>query len=249
MEKRKPNLILHAGGALATMAQIDEVITPQRTNTWVPIPHNRLIGTVTNALSNAGLTIGESSHALSHNGDRYFGLMEIHDRNEPNNDKEYTFVVGLRNSHDKTFPAGLVAGASVFVCDNLSFSAEVSFGRKHTVFINRDLPMLTMQAVGRLGDMRRKQDERFNAYKGFELDDKSAHDLMIRAVDCRATANQMVPKVIEEWRKPSHEEFAPRNMWSLFNCYTEALKGYSLAELPKRTQALHGLFDSYIGLN
>jgi len=245
---RKPNLILHAGGALATLEQVKEVATPQRTNSWVPIPHDRLIGTVHGALSNAGLSIGESSHALSHHGNRYFGLMEIHQRGEENN-KDYCFVVGLRNSHDKTFPAGLVAGASVFVCDNLSFSAEVSFGRKHTVFINRDLPMLTMKAIGRLGDMRRKQDQRFLAYKGAELDDKSAHDLLVRAVDCRACANQMIPHVLEQWRNPKHEDFQPRNMWSFFNGFTEALKGYSLAELPKRTQALHGLFDSYIGLN
>ena len=30
-------------------------------------------------------------------------------------------------------------------------------------------------------------------------------------------------------------------MWSLFNSFTEALKDGNLAELPKRTEALHGL--------
>ena len=73
--------------------------------------------------------------------------MEIlgHDHNE-----DYCWVLGLRNSHDKTFPTGIVAGASVFVCDNLSFSGEVKFARKHTRFIMRDLPMLTGRAVGLL---------------------------------------------------------------------------------------------------
>jgi hypothetical protein len=33
-------------------------------------------------------------------------------------------VLGLRNSHDKRFPAGLVGGSAVFVCDNLAFSGE-----------------------------------------------------------------------------------------------------------------------------
>jgi hypothetical protein len=35
--------------------------------------------------------------------------------------------------------------------------------------------------------------------------------------------------------------------WTLFNSFTEVLKG-NLNELPKRTEALHGLLDSYVGL-
>jgi hypothetical protein len=56
--------------------------------------------------------------------------MEIHSRKSS---EDYCWVLGLRNSHDKTFPAGIVAGASVFVCDNLSFLGEVNFSRQHTV--------------------------------------------------------------------------------------------------------------------
>jgi len=37
-------------------------------------------------------------------------------------------------------------------------------------------------------------------------------------------------------------------VWSLFNAFTESLKDGSLAELPKRTEALHGLLDSHVGL-
>ena len=61
-------------------------------------------------------------------------------KNAQTSSEDYCWVLGLRNSHDKTFPAGIVAGASVFVCDNLSFSGEIKFARKHTRFIVRDLP-------------------------------------------------------------------------------------------------------------
>jgi hypothetical protein len=30
--------------------------------------------------------------------------------------------------------------------------------------------------------------------------------------------------VIREWRNPAFEEFAPRNVWSLFNAFTTALR-------------------------
>jgi hypothetical protein len=39
-----------------------------------------------------------------------------------------------------------------------------------------------------------------------------------------------------------------RRIWTLFNSFTEVLKG-NLNELPKRTEALHGLLDSYVGLS
>jgi len=61
------------------------------------------------------------------------------------------WAVGLRNSHDKTFPAGLVAGTRVFVCDILAFSGLIQIRRKHTRFAARDLRQLTARAVGQIG--------------------------------------------------------------------------------------------------
>jgi len=45
---------------------------------------------------------------------------------------DYGCVLGLRTSYDKSFANGVCIGASVFVCDNLSFQGEVKFERKHT---------------------------------------------------------------------------------------------------------------------
>ena len=91
------------------------------------------------------------------------------------------------------------------------------------------------------------QAERIDAYKNYRMRDKSAHDLVVRAVDLGAATNRMIPAVLKEWREPRHPEFADRTAWSLFNGFTEVLKG-NLPELPKRTQALHALFDSHVGL-
>ena len=55
--------------------------------------------------------------------------------------------------------------------------------------------------------------------------------------------------VLPEWRQARHEAFQPRNVWSLFNAFTESLKEGNLAELPKRTEALHGLLDIHVGLS
>ena len=197
-------------------------------------------------LDSCGFTIGRESHALSHEGDRYFGVMEV---NLPDQkERDYAWVVGLRNSHDKSFPAGLVAGTSVFCCDNLAFSGEVKVSRKHTRFAHRDLRNLTAPAVGQLGDKFGGLDRRIEAYRNESIDDSRAHDLIIRAIDCRAITTSQLPRVVQEWREPSHDEFRPRNIWSLFNSFTEIYKGQSPATTIHRSEALYGICDGAVGL-
>jgi hypothetical protein len=60
--------------------------------------------------------------------------------------------------------------------------------------------------------------------------------------------SRLIPNVPYQWREPEHDEFEQRNVWSLFNAFTAALKDGNLTELPKRTEALHGLLDSHVGL-
>ena len=203
-----------------------------------------LIQEVEQVLRSNGLSIVTEAHSLTHDSQRYFGLMEIQNGVIH---CDYGWVLGLRNSHDKSFPACIVAGANVFVCDNLSFSGEIKIARKHTRFILRDLPFLTERAIGRLMERWHHQDQRIGAYKEKNLAESSAHDLIIRSTDVRACTPRQIPSILREWRNPRHEEFQARTLWTLFNSVTEVLKG-NLNELPKRTEALHGLLDSYVGL-
>jgi hypothetical protein len=241
------NLCLHCGGHAVGREQVGTAAIPDRTNTWVPIAHTRLLNLVESTLEGHGLRVINEAHALWGDGSRYFGLLEV--RNGKSHD-DYGLVVGLRNSHDKSFPAGIAIGSQVFCCDNLAFSSEVTIARKHTRFIERDLPQVVNRAVGKLNDMRSRQDERIGAYKASELDDRHAHDLIVRALDAQVLPVTQIPTVVNEWRRPSHTEFAEagKTGWRMFNAFTEALKGRNLAALPRRTQALHGLMDAACGM-
>jgi hypothetical protein len=236
-------LCLHSGAKIVEPEALQAVITPEPTATWTPIAHHALVNSVRGALTASGAEIVKEEHSLYHDGDRYFGLLHLADNNDGGNT-----VIGIRNSHDKTFPAGLSLGNRVFVCDNLSFSGDVTVARKHTRFIGRDLDRLIYAAVGRLSDLRVKQAARFEAYKGKELSDMEAHDLIVRSMLARVIGGEAVPKVVHEWRQPAHEEFAPRNVWSLFNGFTEVLKGINPQTIVKRTMSLHGLLDTHCQL-
>ncbi len=53
------------------------------------------------------MQIVNQAHALSREGQRYFGLMQLNTIDDHNVSGGYGFVVGVRNSHDQSFPAAL----------------------------------------------------------------------------------------------------------------------------------------------
>lgn len=237
------NLYLHCGGGHVEREQLEAVKTPQAEGRWQPIAHATLADQVRRGLEDAGMKILTEAHALNRGDAQYFGLMQVaidgcdHD--------DWGTVVGIRNSHDKRFPAALAMGNAVFLCDNLAISGEVVLARRHTTNILRDLPQVTARAVGRLGEFVGMTEQRAAKYRGREMGNIEAHDLMVRALDARAITTTMVPRVLEQWRAPNHPEFRDRNLWSLYNAFTETLKG-GLLKLPRRSEALHGVLDATV---
>jgi hypothetical protein len=240
-------ILTHAGGLHVTRASVDEIITPDATSTWYPLRHGALIDEVKTHLTGSRYNITQEHHVLSHGGQRYFGLLEL--QHESSKHDDYGWVVGIRNSHDQKFSAGLLAGSQVTICDNLAFFGEVNVTRKHTKNAASDLQRLTAGAVGELSKKLGHVDNRIATYKKHELRDMDAHDLIMRGVDCQAIPNSRIPAVLKGWRKPEHEVFEERSVWSLFNSFTDALKGTDPNLLVRRTVALHGLMDGYVGLN
>jgi hypothetical protein len=241
-------LMLHRGGQLVQPAELANVPTPAATQTHYPISHADLLNTVRHRLTGAGgFECVREEHALAKQGDRYFGVLQLRSANATYGDR--AICVGIRNSHDKTFSAGLVMGNRVFCCDNLSFSGEVTLSRKHTRFISNDLERLVSRAVATLISAEHKQTLRFDQYKAANLDDRDAAKLLMDALTAKAVTTQKVEAVWSQWRKPDHEEFAERNAWSLFNAFTEVYKGDSLDLVRKRSQLLQGTIDTFVGLS
>lgn len=236
-------LLLHTGAKSITPEALAAIPTPEPTDTHYPIAHSRLLAITRDTLATHGATVTGEAHGITKSGSRYFGLLEIR-----GTERDWGLVVGIRNSHDKSLPAGLVCGAQVFVCDNLSFSGEVRIGRKHTRYIDDSLPALIAGAVAKLVDLREGQAKRFDAYRAAPLGHPAAMHLIGSAYRHGVLPAPRVGPTIDEWYTPRHKEFAEgHNVWRLFNAFTESLKG-SLTALPARTQAIHGMLDEQCGL-
>tara|TARA_Y100000592_G_scaffold96945_1_gene166460 strand:- start:554 stop:1477 length:924 start_codon:yes stop_codon:yes gene_type:complete len=208
-----------------------------------PIAHHELVERTRGFLGDNGFTIQDEVHSLARDNNHYFGLFAVDHPNRAESDRGC--VIGLRNSHDKTFPAGLCAGDAPFVCDNLIFTNTIKLARRHTRHILDDLNQTINRAIGKLFGFWHGQDQRIEAYKDFELGNALANDLVIRACKAGAIPKSKIMDVVNQWESSDHVEFRDRNLNSLYNAFTEVYKG-NLVALPARSDALHSVLDSQV---
>ena len=243
-------LMLHCGGEELPRYQLSQMATPEATETWRPLAHDAFVDMVQDELENFGLRVQNEAHGVTNlknpgNPGNYFGLLEV--KGDGFTYDERALVVGLRNSHLKRFGAQLVIGDKVFVCDNLCFSGEIGVGHKHTKNIMDDKigirPRL-VEAISNLLIVGKRQEVRYDQYKSKQMDSGLAEVIMIDALREGVVTSTQLPKVVQQWDTPDHEEFAKhKNGWRLFNGFTEALKGTSPIELPSRTIKLQSIMD------
>ena len=211
--------------------------------------YESLVTRIEKQLAVEGIRITDQKLALAQNGQRLFGLMQVEMPQFPTRD--YGCVLGLRNSYDKSCSTGLCIGASVFVCDNLSFrGSQITFQRKHTANLLRDLSWIITETIAKLPTQFESQSRIFELYRATEFSDQQAHDLVIRFYDQHAVNVTDIPAVLREWREPRHPEFAEagKSAWRLFNAATETIKG-DLWRLPARTRMIHDVLDEECGLS
>jgi len=239
-------LIVHRGGWEATKADLVAVPVPDPTESYHPVPYGRFIEEVELHVPRFGLTVQSSAFALSREGGQMFGVLTCVNGKPA---ADYALALGVRNSYDRSLAVGITLGSRVFCCDNLAFSGEVTMHRKHTVNVFRDLPDLIYRMLSQVSPMRERTDGEIAAMKVRELPPAHAHHLMVEAVKANVLPASRLPKVIEAWEEPKHEEFAPRTAWSLFNAFTEVQKGGSPRLQMEGSLRLTQLFRTQLQLN
>lgn len=167
-------LMLHSGASNISYDDLRAVAVPEATETHVPIAHHEIVELVRCTLGFFGHEIVEEEHAIMPDGSRYFGLMTLRGPYG-----EYSDVLGLRNSHDKSFPVGIAFGSKVFVCDNLALIGDHVIKRKHTAKVKRELPGLVTEIVQPLQAQRVAQNQKLIGYQRTELSGEAAdHAIM-----------------------------------------------------------------------
>jgi hypothetical protein len=236
------SLVVHRGARLVERAELDAIPTPPATETWFPVAHSQVLQEVTGRLADAGFAVRQAQHALSRNDARYFGTLDL----DTPLVAGVTLAVGIRNSTDKSLPLGFCAGSRCFVCDNLAFRAELLVSRKHTRFGQTRFGEAIGQAVQSLAAFQQAEAARIRRLQAAGLHPDQADALLLRAYEQKLVSHHFLPRVIQEWRKPSFEEFTPRTRWSLLNAFTTVLGARQRGNpqlFAALTMQLQGLLD------
>src|ERR1044071_8079538 len=109
-------LIAHCGASKVDREFLKTLPLPEATRTHQPIPHIEIVEALIEALSFRHINVVRDEYAVTPNGMRCFGLIQLEYGFE-----EVQFAIGFRNSNDKSLRLAMTVGYKVFICDNLSF--------------------------------------------------------------------------------------------------------------------------------
>lgn len=230
-------LCLHSGAEAIDYDGLRSLALPPATNSHVPIAHSAVVDMVKYSLGFFGHEIVDEDYGVTPDGARFFGVLSL-----KSSYGDYTDTVGLRNSHDKTFPIGISIGSRVFVCDNLAFMGDHVIKRRHTPNAKRDLPGLVAEVIEPLRDKRIAQAQTFDRYRQTMLNQMAVNDGIMRLYRQGVINLTRIADVLEAYETPPYD-WGDQTAWRLFNATTYALTG-KVAEAPQLTRQLHQVIDA-----
>lgn len=213
-------LYSHCGATAVTRGDLEIIPAPSPTETWFPVRHQEVLDCVEETLGSADFEIRKLQLSVSHQRQRFFGVLDIA---APLADG-VSLAVGVRNSNDKSFPIGFCVGNRTFVCDNLAFSSEIVISKRHTRFGSDRFREGIATAVRRLADYQQLEAQRIEQLQTLDLPEIEAESIVLRAWEKGLVGARLLRPLLQEWRKPSFEDFEARTAWSMLAAYTHIVK-------------------------
>jgi hypothetical protein len=121
-------LVAHLDSGKVSYEKLGQYPVPEVTGRWKPIAHLQLVDTLKNQI-NSNYRIAKEEYAVSNNGFKLFGVLDLESELVPGVGKSIDF----RHGNDKQLAIQIVAGGRVFVCDNMMLHGSlVILKAKHT---------------------------------------------------------------------------------------------------------------------
>lgn len=237
MTQTNSTLYLHCGALSATLDELAAVETPAPTETWEPIAHIDIVNALLKEAEGAGFKITREQYGLSQSGNQMFGVLDF-----SSGTADYSYSVGFRNSHDKTWAAGVAAGHRIFVCDNLVLSGEYVEKRKHTV--GNGFIQMMRDAFAFIPQRLEEMTKNLERLKLEGLSDDEARLLVFKTFEMGAITSSRIGQVWHEYQHPTFEEFSEPTKYNLLMAFTEVAKREnSVMALERMYQRTARLFE------
>lgn len=234
------------------MQHILGIKPPEETESYAPVSHGNLIDIVKRQAEEQlhDYSFLDEHYGLSpmngaNAGAKLFGVLSYQSDMSP----DISLSIGLRNSYDQSLAVGVCMGAKVFVCDNLMFSGDIRVTRKHTGDVLEDVEKMISNSMS-IAPMRHRDLIRDSeSMMEHDLVDDQAYSILGMAYGRGILRPRQLLASKNAWENPPQKEFEDRNLWSLYNAMTEALKTTTHRNVLESHSRAHGLvMNQGIGL-
>ena len=209
-------LLAHCGAEKVDRNFLSLIKTPPSTDTFKPVAHSVLMDAVEESLAFRHIRIQRSEFALSKDGMKMFGLIEVNQVYEG-----VQFAIGLRNANDKSMSLAMTAGYRVFVCDNMALTGDFyPLKAKHTK--NLDMVESVSMGIDRIQrnwqPLRQEIDRKRSTY----LEEYAAKLLIFDAFTKHKLPVSLFNSVTRSFKETLDDGLT--TLWNLENNFTEAFK-------------------------
>ena len=218
MEIQSPQLH-HASSRIVTIDEMEAIPAPTGTDTWRPVSHRRVVDAIHAVALGKGLSVAKEEYSITRDDARRFGVLKLEAGNG-----EWSRCIGIRNGNDKTLALGVAIGVQVYVCDNMCFSGERVFHRRHTA--NFEVEGVVESAFEGIDVRFDSFEDRLNTLKGEQISHDEAALLIVRVSEEGGVPGSHVMTILKEFTNPRPEEFKEPTRWNLLNAFTEIGKRY-----------------------
>ena len=213
---------------LVTRKQLSALVTPEPLGPrHAPYPFVNFVGEIQAQLESAKYHILEEEFAVTKDENRLFGLLKVAPEAKLPVTQDWSLMVGLRGSHDRSIPRGITLGSSVMVCSNLCFHGDLGVWKsKQTLNMVDRLPGMIKEAVDKLPIAAKALTISFDKYRKTNVRQMDGDKVLCQIYRKGGFSASQLGRAIHEWDEPSHIEHADDGFtaWRLFNAATQALK-------------------------
>ena len=220
--------------------ELKQYITPQPTTTHKPVDHFRTADQVATLILNNGHSIEKESHQVTHEGNRLFSTYTIATGRD---DRRY--MIGQRNTHDKSASRGVCIGTNIMVCSNMMFIGDETISNKHTAQMS-GFDTTIANNINALFNKIPMIDNRIDVLQNTDIGQLEAHDYLVQAFSADVLPCSKFKDVLKEWNHPRHTEFKDRNLWSLENAFTEHMKDYRMDRILEYSNRLQSVSNRFM---
>jgi hypothetical protein len=222
---------------------------PPQTETYVPISNELLIRLIRQEAAQRELVITGKGYRANRANTEFVAMMTM-----GNEEQGISKMIGVRNSTNKKYAVGFVAGAIVLVCGNGMISGDIVTFRRHTGSVEEDLKEMVAEVFDQLLPNFEKLSEDTKLLKSTELTRNDALDLIADLYFNEKLLNTTQMSVIREsiyldknFAFPE-DPTLPIPAWNVYNQITSALKHSAPGEIFKSQIKFHELFKQKTGI-